>query len=144
MTLFKNEIEHWKKIIKNVKKQKKLMKFVVAFIVIAFIFLDFLFGIMKHPVRDIETLSIPQQKEYSKFQNKFRANQEEMISLERLDKISDYVDTKIPIDIKNLKKENLLLNDKMYKISSQADYKSWQYKLSAFMCWQYPFNLHKH
>ena len=144
MSLFKNEIEHWKKIIKNVKKEKTLMKFVVAFAVIAFVFFDFLFGIMKTPYRDINTLSASEKKEFIKVTKEYRANQEKIFGWERLDHISGYADPNVSIIIKKMKKQNAKLNQKRCKIYAKADYKAWQYRFSKFIGWQYPFNLHKH
>lgn len=120
----------------------------IAYLVVAFIVFAFLFGIMKYPARDLNTLNIMQQYKYSKFQKEYRANQTKMINLEKMEYISSDGITKVTIknierDINNLKNENLLLNTKMSKISAQAKYKAWQYKLSHFLGWKFPFNLHK-
>ena len=144
MSLFKNEIEHWKKIIKNVKKEKTLMKLIAAFFVIAFIFFDFLFGIMNPPYRDINTLTPAEKKEFIKVTKEYRANQEKIFGWERLDHISGYADSNVPKIIKKLKKENAKLDKKRRQLYVKADYKSWQYKFSNLIGWQYPFNLHKH
>lgn len=120
----------------------------VAYWTAAFILFSFLFGIMKYPARDFGTLPIMQQIEYSKLQTKYRTNQNQMIELERLeyittDRVTYSTIQNIENEIKTLKKENLLLNQKMSKISAKAKYKSWQYRLSDLMGWQFPFNLHK-
>jgi len=143
MNLFKNDIDHWRKIIENTKKEKTLIKFTVAFLVIAFIFLDFLFGIMKPAYRDLDTLSVTDRAAFIKTTKEYRANQDKIIDWERLDHISGYADQNVPIIIKKLKKENAKVNEKRWKIYAKADYEEWQYRLSAFMGWEFPFNLHK-
>ena len=144
MTLFKNEIEHWKKIIRNIKKEKTLMKLVIAYFVIAFLSFDFLFGIAKQPYRDINTLSTADRAAFIKTTKEYRANQEKIFEWERLDHVSGYVDPNIPIKIKKLEKENAKIGKKRWQLYAKADYKAWQYRLSAFMGWKFPFRLHLH
>lgn len=115
----------------------------VAYWTAALILFSFLFGIMKPAYRDFGTLPILQQIEYSKLQTKFRKNQDQMIELERFDRAANYADIRFSNKIKTLKKQNLLLNQKMSKISAKAKYKAWQYRLADFLGWQFPFNLHK-
>jgi len=144
MSFFKNEIEYWKKIIRNIKKEKTLMKFAAAYLVIAFIFLDFLFGIMNTPYRDINTLSTADRTEFLKVTKEFRANREKIFDWERLDAISGYVDPDVPIIIKKLKKQNAKPAEKRRQLYAKADYKTWQYRFSKFMGWEFPFRLHQH
>ena len=144
MSFFENEIEHWRKIIARVKKEKKLMKLVIAYFVIAFLSFDFLFGIAKQPFRDINTLNASDRTEFLKVTKEYRANQEKIFKWERLDHISGYDDPDVPIIIKKLKKENTKLDKKRRQLYAKADYKAWQYRFSKFIGWQYPFNLHKH
>jgi len=142
MSFFKNEIEYWKKVIRNLKKEKTLMKVTAAYLVIAFIFLDFLFGIMKTPYRDINTLSPADRTEFLKVTKEFRARRAEIRDWERMDAISGYVDPDVPIIIKKLKKENAKPAKKRWEIYAKADYKAWQYRFSKFMKWEFPFRLH--
>ena len=142
MSFFENEIEHWKKIIKNVKKEKTLMKFVVAFIVIAFVLFDFLFGIMETPYRDINTLNASDRTEFLKVTKEYRANQEKIFKWERLDHTSGYADPSVSIIIRKMKKQNAKVEEKRCKLYAKADYKSWQYRFSNFIGWEFPFRLH--
>ena len=100
MSFFENEIEHWRKIIKNVKKEKKLMKLVIAYFVIAFLSFDFLFGIAKQPFRDINTLNASDRAEFLKVTKEFRVNREKIFEWEREDHTSGYADPSVSIIIK--------------------------------------------
>ena len=108
----------------------------------ALLLFSFLFGIMEPAYRDLDTLSATDRAAFIKTTKEYRANQDKIIYWERLDHVSGYVDQNVPIIIKNLKKENKTLIHKKWEIYAKADYKAWQYRLSAFMGWKFPFRLH--
>ena len=110
--------------------------------IIALLLFSYLFGIMEPAYRDLDTLSATDRAAFIKTTKEYRANRDKIFYWERLDHISGYVDQNVPIIIKKLKKENAKVNEKRWKIYGKADYKSWQYKLSKFMGWEFPFRLH--
>jgi len=132
-----------KGMVDRAKKQKGLIKFTFVYLILAFVLFSFLFGIMNPPYRNLNTLSLIDQSDYNQLVKKYRNNQDKIYQLQRLDHISGYKDKKTPIIIKKIKKENEVINKKRMNIFSQADYTAWQYRLSAFIGWDYPFKLHR-
>lgn len=119
------------------------LRLYVTYWTFALILFAYLFGIMKFPYKDLNTLNVADRTNFHELVKEYRANQDRIIYWENLDQISGYVDPKIPGIIKKIKAKNEVINQKRGEIYKKANYKAWQYQLANYLGWDFPFNLHR-